>query len=180
MNLTSVSDFSYGPNTFIDSTDTFWIMTPYHPRTVRIKTGYWLDHGKVLKSGWSSSQAVLTQMISNWDQRCTTKAPAETETYMKGKGAQLLLPTDSKRTGAAVLLAVANSLCKWQLWYWHRQDAVFCYWSQSWKCTWSCSLDGNLGAQTRSQTTLKQVPCVDNQDHSMPHRLYLPHRLCLH
>lgn len=36
------------------------------------------------------------------------------------------------------------------------------------------------GVHTRSQTTMKQVPCVENQDLSSPHRIYPPHRLYLH
>lgn len=34
--------------------------------------------------------------------------------------------------------------------------------------------------QTRIQTTMKQVPCVENQDLSNPHRIYPPYRLYLH
>lgn len=36
------------------------------------------------------------------------------------------------------------------------------------------------GEHTRSQTTMKQVPYVENQDPSSPYRIYPPHRLYLH
>lgn len=107
-------------------------------------------------------------MISSWDQRCTTMAPAEKETSVNGKGSQLTPNSTGAAASLAVVISLCNSSCDTD-----RQDAVFCYWSQSWKGTWSCPLDGNAEAQPRSQTTLK-VPCVDNQDHSISHT-YLPH-----